>query len=162
MNQITNFQGILKFCAIVIVLHATAYGQASINEFLASNVANIADPQYNEYSDWIELYNAGAASVNISGWYLADQQGTVPGWRLPANTIIQPRGFLLIWADGRNTGLHTDFKLSAGGEEVVLYDDQSVMKDDIIFDAQKQDISYGRKTNGGTPWGLFTRPTPGS
>ncbi|MFN8332843.1 MAG: CotH kinase family protein [Saprospiraceae bacterium] len=162
MNQITNFQGILKFCAIVIVLHATAYGQVSINEFLASNVANIADPQYNEYSDWIELYNAGAASVNISGWYLADQQGTVPGWRLPANTIIQPRGFLLIWADGRNTGLHTDFKLSAGGEEVVLYDDQSVMKDDIIFDAQKQDISYGRKTNGGTPWGLFTSPTPGS
>ncbi len=137
-------------------------GQVYINEFQASNASTISDPQYNEFSDWIELYNGGNSSVNITGWYLTDKKGSLPGWKFPSNTVIPAKGFLMVWADGQNSNLHTDFKLSADGEEVLLYDNSGNEIDQIIFSAQKSDVSMGRKPDGSTTIGLFEDPTPGA
>ena len=42
-----------------------------ISEFVASNVGGLLDEDQAS-SDWIELYNSGNSSVNLSGWYLTD------------------------------------------------------------------------------------------
>jgi hypothetical protein len=46
------------------------YCQLYINEFMASNATIIEDPDYEDYSDWIEIYNAGPQPVNLNGYYV--------------------------------------------------------------------------------------------
>ena len=55
-----------QFLALFILLSCTWYAQSQvmINEFSAANYNAIPD-NYGEYEDWIELYNAGATSVDL-------------------------------------------------------------------------------------------------
>ena len=95
--------------------------QVLINEFLASNAATIADPEFGDYADWLELYNAGSSPVSLSGWHLTDSANDSLKWTFPAGTSIPAGGYLLLWADGTGAGLHAGFKLGAGGEQLGLY-----------------------------------------
>ena len=75
--------------------------QVFINEFLASNVINNPDNHdYDDYSDWLELYNAGEQPVDLSGYFLTDNLNRPTRWQIPQGTVIEPKGFLLFWADG--------------------------------------------------------------
>jgi len=139
-----------------------------INEFMASNDDTIRDPQ-GHYDDWIEIYNSGTSSIDIGGMYLTDNLDEPLMWRIPENnpslTNIPAGGYLLIWADEDSTdyGLHANFKLSAGGEEIGLFDKDGVtLIDSINFPEQTTDISYGRdpETNGQIRF--FATPTPGA
>src|SRR5437764_14710784 len=71
-----------------------------INEFLADNQAGIVDED-NTHSDWIELRNTDAASVNLGGWSLTDDPANLTKWQFPS---VPPAGagFLLVWASGEN------------------------------------------------------------
>lgn len=42
-----------------------------INEFMADN-DNIVTDENGEYDDWVEIYNAGSSTVDLSGMYLTD------------------------------------------------------------------------------------------
>ena len=87
--------------AIVFILHTTISGQnIRINEFMSSNSASIADDD-GDYSDWIELYNAGSSSVNIEGWGLSDNPSNPHKWVFP-EYVIQPGEHLLVWASGKD------------------------------------------------------------
>ena len=119
-----------------------------INEFMASNNTSAQDPQ-GQYDDWIEIYNYGANAVNIGGMYLTDNPDSPTKWQVPGNNIaatnIAAGGFLMIWADDdtTDTGLHANFKLSADGEQIALFDsDGSTLIDSITFPGQTADISY--------------------
>ena len=46
-------------------------GQLSINEFQVSNITTGYDSKRN-YSEWIEIRNAGSSSVNLAGYYLTN------------------------------------------------------------------------------------------
>ena len=46
--------------------------QVLINEYSAANFDSYLD-NYNEYEDWIELYNSSSNSVDLNGWYLSDR-----------------------------------------------------------------------------------------
>ena len=139
-----------------------------INEFMASNDDTIRDQQGN-YDDWIEIYNSGTGSIDIGGMYLTDNLDEPLMWRIPENnpalTTIHPGGYLLIWADEdiADYGLHANFKLSADGEDIGLFDrDGITLIDSISFPEQTTDISYGRdpETNGQERF--FAISTPGA
>ena len=137
-----------------------------INEFMASNVSSIEDPE-GQYDDWIEIYNYGVDSVDIGGMYLTDNLSDPVKWQIPGNdptlTTISPGGYLLIWADGdtSDAGLHANFKLSAGGEEIGLFKSDGItLIDSVIFDEQTSDISYGRYPDGSDGWRFFGSPSP--
>jgi len=134
-----------------------------INEFMADNDNIIADPQ-NEYDDWIELYNYGTETADLGGRYLTDDLTNTTKWQFPPETYIGAGDYLLIWADGDpcdSPGIHTNFRLSAGGEEIGLYDTNGVtLIDSISFDDQYEDISYGRYTDGTDNWYNMDDPTP--
>ena len=121
-----------------------------INELMASNSKCCMDPQ-GEYDDWIEIYNMGTSAINVSGMYLTDNLSAPTKWRIHSNsrggTTIPPGGYLVVWADDdtADAGLHANFKLSADGEEIALFDiDGSTLIDIVAFGEQTTDISYGR------------------
>ncbi len=130
-----------------------------INEFLASNINTVAD-QDGMFDDWIELYNNGTNSVDLSGYFLTDDPSNLSKWAFPEGTIIEADAYLIIWADEdeEQTGLHANFRLFGEGESVLLVDpsDNSVI-DAVDFPAQTSDISYGRYPNG---TGEFTVMNP--
>jgi hypothetical protein len=152
----------LSLClSLSLILCLSLKAQVVINEFQASNASTIADPQNGEFNDWIELYNVGNTAVDLTGWYLSDSDNP-DEWAFPGGTIIPAKGFLLIWADGSGEGLHTSFKLGAGGEQIGLFNPNATKVSQVLFVEQPTDVSYGLKTDGTSPWGYFAKPTPGT
>ena len=137
-----------------------------INEFLASNDNVNTDPDIGDFGDWIEIYNTSSATIDMGGMYLTDDLSEPTKWQFPAATTLVSGGFLLVWCDDEDTAgeaLHTNFKLSSGGEAVGLYDiDGATAIDTLTYGEQTTDISYGRTTNGGEAWTTFATPTPGA
>ncbi len=140
-----------------------------INEFLASNSGDkYVDPQ-GEPDDWVELYNTGNTPFDVGGMYLTDDLLEPAKWQIPTGdavlTTIPAHGYLLIWADKDVTdpGLHADFALSAGGEDLALVDKEgATVVDSISFGQQVSNVSYGRFPDGNDSWWSMTLPTPGS
>jgi len=70
---------------------------------------------------------------------------------------------VLIWADNdtSGTGLHANFKLDAGGEQIALFDrDGTTLIDSITFPGQTTDISFGRYPDGSDDLRFFGISTP--
>ena len=131
-----------------------------INEVLAANtrIANAGT-----FPDLIELHNAGAAAVDLSGKSLSDDPLLPRKFVFPAGTSLAAGGYLVVYADSELTapGLHTDFALDAEGDQVRLYDTPAnggVLLDSIVFGFQIQNFSVSRTGAGSNIWAL-TAPT---
>ncbi|MEQ9425278.1 MAG: lamin tail domain-containing protein [Cyclobacteriaceae bacterium] len=141
-----------------------------INEFLAANDANLADPDAveEEFDDWIEIYNTGSEAIDIGGFHLSDNPEDPFRHQLPTDqpsvTTIQPGGYLLLWADGSSEqgALHLDFGLSAAGETIGLYYFDGRTIDEYQFGEQTSDVSMGRSPDGSNNWVAMPNPTPGA
>ncbi|MCF8364662.1 MAG: CotH kinase family protein [Bacteroidales bacterium] len=138
--------------------------QLYINEFLAGNLWGMAD-EAGEHDDWMEIYNAGNAPIWLGDKYLTDNLENPDKWQFPDYTI-QPQEFLLVWCDeDQEQGpFHTNFKISASGEELGIFDGETTgfaMIDQIFFDEQQTDVSYGRDPDAGENWIFYQDPTPG-
>jgi len=59
-------------------------------------------------------------------------------------------------------GLHTNFKISSGGEHIVLSNSAGQQLDSVYTAQIPADVSLGRKPDGNASWVLFKDPTPGS
>jgi autotransporter-associated beta strand protein len=108
-------------------------------------------------SDWIELYNAGGESVNLTGWSLTDDDGKPRKWYFPAGSSIAAGGYLIVMATGFDVGpatgatyLHTNFKLSSGGEYLGLVNASGTTVSELApaFPAQSHFHSYVRTGEG--------------
>lgn len=111
----------------------------------------------------ISFYNGDTKPVNVNGMFLSDDPANSARWMLP-DTTIEPKGFLLIWADGDPSQgkLHANFRLSADGEQLALFAtlaEGNYLIDTRTFNTQATDVSYGRYPDGGNKW-LVMPPTP--
>ncbi len=153
------------FLISFISVTTTVAQELFINEFLASNSTINKDPDFNEFGDWVEIYNAGNNTIELSGYYITDNLNDTTKWVIPDDAYIAPKSFLLFWADGKDTALvdlHTNFKLSKSGEEIGLFNANKVLLDSVVYNSQKTDISFGRKPDGNSNWHFFDEPTPNS
>jgi len=136
-----------------------------IKEFLAARSKPLPGAGAGD-DDWIELFNPSDREVDLSGMWLSDSGQDVRKWPFPAGTAIPPKGRLLVWADdGRGTaaGLHAGFKLSKKGEELILTaleDGVERLVDQVRFEKQTDDVSYGRYPDGAEDWQPLV-PSPG-
>jgi len=122
-----------------------AKAQILINEFVASNSSGgYYDSEYEDYPDWIEIYNASDAPMDISSYYLTDELDELDKWIIPEGTVIGAKGYLLFLADDRNINNHTSFKLSADGESIALSDRDKLVLDSLVYMPQNNNISMGR------------------
>ena len=136
-----------------------------INEFLASNDTCCTD-ESGEYDDYIEIHNFGTAAADIGGYIITDEIGNYDDYyQIPTgndSTIIEPGGFLLLWADkdSEQGVLHVEIKLSVAGEQIGLFMQDSItVIDTLTFAEQFDDISYGRYPDGSDSW-HFMHPSP--
>ncbi|MCW4002949.1 MAG: lamin tail domain-containing protein [Candidatus Bathyarchaeota archaeon] len=133
-----------------------------INEFMADNDRAV-ESVFGGHPDWLELYNSGDTSIDLSGMYLSDSLSKA-SWRFPNGTTILPHSYLIIWADadaGR-AQLQTNFNLKANGGVIALYaQDRQTLIDFVIYHKQIRDVSYGRLPDGGSSWDYMTSPTAG-
>ena len=138
-----------------------------INEYLASNDACCAD-ENGEFDDWFEIYNYGDKDVDLGGMYVSDSKSDITKYQIPTGkseiTTVKAGGFIVIWCDGQpeQGPLHASFKLSSGGEDIVLTESNGVaIIDEVTFGPQDTDVSEGRDPDGSNNWKKFTNPTPG-
>ena len=147
-------------CLLISII---GQSQVLINELVASNAQSIND-QDGDAPDWVELYNSTADPVNLENWYLSDKIASPKKWTFP-EIIIPPFSHLVVFASGKDRlspeELHTNFKLSAGGEELVLTDAEGNTVDRIQFGQQQTDQSFGRWENGHREWVVFSPSSPG-
>ena len=144
---------------------AAAHADVVINEYQSDNGSTVADAA-GDYADWIELYNTGAQAVSLAGCGLSDDAAEPFQWVFPAVTI-DPGAILLVWASDKDStdpagALHTNFKISAGGETLHLTLPDGSTTSEAPAQALAEDQSYGRSSDGGTNWTIFTSPTPGA
>jgi len=135
--------------AYLVAPDAASDRSVVINEIMAENVSTVSDPA-GEFVDWIELYNNSSQPKNISGYYLTDNPLNLVKWRFPVGTVIPPGDYLIVWAndDPDVSALHTNFKLSSAGEQLLLLNDDLELVDSITFGPQLPDMSFARVLNG--------------
>ncbi|MFB6343744.1 FN3 associated domain-containing protein [Saccharicrinis sp. FJH62] len=163
-------EGRLWTALIIVLFMLSGFGVNAqsgviISEFMAVNDNTLADED-GDYSDWIELYNAGETAVSLTGWYLTDKADNLAKWKFPVITI-QPDEYLVVFASEKDKTdpagtLHTNFKLSGSGEFLALVksDGTSIaFSYGDLYPGQRSDVSYGIYLGQQT---FFKDPTPGS
>jgi len=136
-----------------IVTNSSSTKTVVVNEFMASNSNTVKD-EAGDFEDWIELYNLSDNDINMVGYYITDNPANLTKWKFPDNTIIKANGYLTLWADEEQEEgpLHSNFKLSAGGEIIYLLDNNKVFLDSLTFGSQVENKSSARIPNGTGPF----------
>ncbi|HKQ38067.1 MAG TPA: lamin tail domain-containing protein, partial [Verrucomicrobiae bacterium] len=142
-------------------------GDLVINEILAANQTGLLDED-GGVEDWIEIYNRGTSTLDLSGWSLSDDPEDPGRWSFTSGSI-SPGGYVIVFASGkdrRSAGgtnrFHTNFQLANGGEFLGLYtpDSPRALASALEYPEQRNDHSYGYDSNGALRY--FATPTPGS
>jgi len=139
-----------------------------INELQADNKRTIKD-EYGEYDDWIEVYNVGSESINLTNFYYSDDFSNLAKYQIPHSytysDFIRPGKHKLLWADGSpNQGSnHLDFRLSGRGEQIAIsyiFEHDTLIIDSVSYGELESDFSYGRERDGSANWKIIKAPTP--
>lgn len=151
---------------VLAITQGPAQAQLVINEVMADNASTIEDPdEPGRFEDWLELYNAGPADLDLSGMYLTDDLSEPTRWQVPSGVGIGSGEYLIFWTDDDNEqgDTHTNFNLRAAGEVIGLYDtDGRTLVDSVRLDQQEADISFGRSPDGAERWCFMGDPSPGA
>lgn len=115
-----------------------------ISEVMASSQILLPDC-YGDFSDWIELFNAGSNAVSLAGWYLSDDPTDPDKWEFP-HLVVEPGQRVVIFCSGRDVvregQIHTSFSLSSGGESLVLSSYLGSVADSVTYGDSDKNCSY--------------------
>ncbi len=134
-----------------------------INEIFATAGAEYVDDD-GDTADWVELTNLGAAAVSLAGWQFTDDADVAAKWTFPETTLAAG-DFLVIFASGKDRvepgmPLHTNFKLSDGGETLSLTLPDGATGHVVEYPKQREGMSYGLDDAG--TYLFFPAPTLGT
>ncbi|NOX46394.1 MAG: T9SS type A sorting domain-containing protein [Chlorobi bacterium] len=117
-----------------------------INEIMSSNTVSITDED-GDFEDWIELYNPDSEAVSIFGWSITDDISNPGKWLFPEFSI-NPNNFILVFASAKDRSnsvyFHSNFKISASGEAVYLFNENGLLMDSFPAVEIEADKSFGR------------------
>jgi len=158
---LTKFSQCFAVFCLLVFFSASASATVIISEFMASNDDTLFDED-GEAEDWIELHNTGSSAVNLIGWYLTDDEDDLTAWSFPSVTL-NANEYLVVFASNKDRSvsgseLHTNFKLSAGGEYLALVQVGGITINSEYapeYPEQATDISYGGNL-------YYVDPTPGA
>jgi len=126
---------------------APATGPLVINEVMTDNDAAYVD-EAGEVEDWIELANTSDQALELSDYELRDDHGH--SFALPAQTLANGAVAVVIADSDRSQGpLHADFKLSATGLVLEVFDTRSRRASDrVVVPGLKTNDTYARFPSG--------------
>lgn len=100
----------------------------------------------------VEVHNYNTSSSDLS---------CIPfltlGYNSEINNVTEPHQLMAL----PSSYLHTNFKLSSNGDDLILSDQDENVIDSIFTGTLETDMSFGRYFES-TSWVLFAEPTPGS
>ncbi|MEN6335646.1 MAG: lamin tail domain-containing protein [Phycisphaerales bacterium] len=139
-------------------------GSVVINELMSNPSAKA--------SDWIELFNTTDRAIDVSGWFLSDDDADLTKYRIADGTSIPAGGYLVFTQDqhfgnAADAGCSTPFGLSKDGETVYLHSGLAGVvtgySEKEKFDASDAGVSLGRwqKSTGSYNFVSLSEPTPG-
>jgi hypothetical protein len=149
------------FLIITLSISITsAWSQIVINEVCPSNADIIYSPRFFNFDGWIELHNTSKSTINLTGYYLSNDEANPKLWPITWGTTIPPKGYVLIWCNEKSVGVHANFSLRPKGGQVLLTNSANTVIDKITYPEQYTNIAYGRVEDGGTEFAYLTMPTP--
>lgn len=141
-----------------------AAGSVVINEVMTNTTGAIGD--------WIELHNTTAAAIDISGWWLSDDETSLSQakYQIPADTVLPANGYAVFNQRdhfGSTANPANGFGLSSFGDEVVLTAGSLGggllgYQEVVNFAASDQETTFGRHVNsvGDVFYPAMASPTP--
>lgn len=131
-----------------------------INELMPSNATVIVD-EAGGAGDWIELYNRSSSAVDLTGYFISDDDAE-PSKAVLQGVSIPAGGTLLLWADRDidQGPLHLPFALDRDGEVVLLSTPAGELLDRIEYVAASTDASFARYPDGAGGFAYCAVPTP--
>ncbi len=114
-----------------------------------------------EYSDWIEIYNAGTSSIDLDDYTLSDNPELISKWKFPSKGIGAGE-YVIVWCSGKDDDdgrLHTNFSLKSQGEIIFLSDPSGNSVDVFFVPFLPADKTYGRLTDGGGTLCYLSNPS---
>ncbi len=122
-----------------------------IQSDLVINEINYNSASSFDTEDWVEIYNNSNSDVSLNDWKLTDSD-TANIFYFPEDLIIEKETYLVICRDTsqfkeyfpavKNYTGNIDFKLSNGGDDIKLYND------DVLVDSIEYDNAYPWPTAG--------------
>ncbi len=130
-----------------------------INEICAKNKSVLKDAD-GDFSDWVEIYNPSAKTVNLSGCGLSDDEDQPLKWVFPS-VEIKSKGYLIVFCSDKNrkkSELHTNFKISDG--DVITLSSKAKKKiSSVTVPVLADDETYGVDKKGNL---MILTATPGA
>ncbi len=137
-------------------------GDLVLNEVMPSNKKTALDPSDGASDDWLELYNKSNAALSLDNLYLTDDFTKKDKWQFPAGLTIPAKGRLIVWLDEDGKaleGVHTSFKLSASGEQIMLAKADGTILDTLTYTSINDDYSMERCPDGTGAFKSTSKPT---
>lgn len=134
-----------------------------ISEVMTSNYSYLRGP-YGAACDWIELYNAGKESIELSGFTLSDNAKYPGKYALPQRTLAPGEYCVIILtadpAKARSGYAVVPMEISSMGEGVYL-SKEGLVADFVLIPELEIDVAYGR-AQGSSAFSQLEKPTPGN
>ena len=117
-----------------------------------------------ELVDWVELYNTTGETVSLANYALSNNENKPLKWRFPEGACVAPYGYYVVFCSGKDidngpTGVaHTNFKVSAEHDTIVLSDSRGRLVDRVTLDNIPEDASYARDEDGS--FSIHVKTTP--
>jgi len=91
---------IILLLYLIFIVAVVRSQDVKINEIMSSNIGVLADED-GEFADWIELYNGGNTSIDLTGFALSDDEQDAFKWLFPRVTLPAD-SFLVVFTSGKN------------------------------------------------------------
>lgn len=153
----------LAFCTAFCLISNSLLAQLVINEY--SPLKGTFDAFGNE-SDWVEIHNYSESVIDLSDFFLSDNEEDLAKWSLPS-VFLSPGSNMLFYCSDLDTlfydsGLsayHTNFKISLG-ESLYLSTANEILDNVFVDTGLYYGLSQGRESDGSDNWCFFNTPTP--
>ncbi|MGN0747272.1 MAG: lamin tail domain-containing protein [Aristaeellaceae bacterium] len=139
-------------------------GALIISEIMPDPLTGLTDED-GELVDWIELYNTTDQPISLDNYALSNKENKPLRWRFPSGAVVPAHGYYVVFCSGKDRNgdatavPHTDFRISAEKDTIVLSDSRGRLVDRVLIDNIPEDCSYARGDDG--TFSIHQIATPG-
>jgi len=120
-----------------------------LNELMAANHVTLRDDT-GAYTDWVELYNYSHEDIRLAGWSMTDDTLAPRKFVFP-DVTLPAYDYLIVFLTGHKQlegTLHAPFRLSAAGDQLLLFDPQGTVASRMSYETLGADCSLARQADG--------------
>ncbi len=146
-------------------------GEYTYVEEATYNNGGLVINEFASQEDFIELYNSGTQTIDLSGFKLSDDKGLDRSdiYVFPQGANIEASGYYILVQNDEAQDGSDEFTFGLGSsDEVYLFDaadnivDHISLPDNNTYAFHVDGRSYGRKSDGGSGLVVFMEATPGA